>query len=90
MMFGKRSRERMIMKLDLNQLNDLIKLVVTAKADSIGCDGCFELMDQLAQAELDGYPFPEYLTAVREHLKLCKCCRDEYAALLTALRAISE
>ena len=89
-MFEKRSRERMIMKLGLNQLKDLINLVVTAKADSIGCDGCFELMDQLAQAELDGNPLPESLTAVREHLKLCKCCRDEYAALLTALRAISE
>lgn len=90
MMFGKRSRERKKMKLDSNQLKHLINLVVSAKADKIGCDGCFELMDQLAQADIDGLPLSEHLTAVREHLDNCKCCRDEYAALLTALRAIEE
>ena len=82
--------KEMIMKLDTLQMNDLLNLMVTAKADSIGCDGCYDLMDQFAQAELDGSPFPESLNVVREHLEQCKCCRDEYSALLTALRAISE
>ncbi|WP_146579852.1 cupin domain-containing protein [Neorhodopirellula pilleata] len=78
------------MKLNSVQLANLIDLIVTAKAESIGCDGCYELMDQFAQAELDGQTVPQSLEIVRTHLELCKCCRDEYAALLTALRAISE
>lgn len=78
------------MRLEQNQLKDLLNLVVTARADSIGCDGCYELMDQFAQAEVDGRPFPEALQVVRDHLEMCKCCRDEYRALLTALQAISE
>ena len=78
------------MKLDSFQVKELFSLLVTAKADSIGCDGCYELMDQFAQAELDGITIPESLIVVREHLQQCKCCRDEYAALVTALRAISE
>ena len=45
-------------------------------------------MDGFAQAELDGVEVPEALQAVRGHLKQCKCCRDEYDALLTAIRAI--
>jgi hypothetical protein len=77
------------MKLDAKQLTDLIQLTATARGeDLLGCDGCFELMDQLAQAELDGREIPQTLELVQIHLQQCKCCRDEYDALLTALREI--
>jgi hypothetical protein len=78
------------MKLNAGQLAKLIDLAVTAKRDEIGCDGCFELMDQFAQAELDGISVAEHLEVVRCHLQQCKCCRDEYAALLESLRAICD
>jgi len=45
-------------------------------------------MDQLAQAELEGREVPQALELVQIHLEQCKCCRDEYDALLTALREI--
>ena len=77
------------MKLDAKQLTQLIQLTAAARSEDIlGCDGCFELMDQLAQAELEGREVPRALEMVRIHLEQCKCCRDEYDALLTALRAI--
>lgn len=77
------------MKLDVKQLAYLIQLTTAARSEDIlGCDGCFELMDQLAQAELEGREVPRALEMVRIHLEQCKCCRDEYDALLTALREI--
>ena len=77
------------MKLDAKQLTDLMQLTATARdEDLLGCNGCFELMDQLAQAELDGREVPQALELVQIHLEQCKCCRDEYDALLTALREI--
>jgi hypothetical protein len=77
------------MKLDAKQIAELIQLTATARSeDTIGCNGCFELMDQFAQAELEGRDVPEALEVVRVHLEQCKCCRDEYDALLTALREI--
>lgn len=77
------------MKLDANQIAELIQLTATARSeDTIGCNGCFELMDQFAQAELEDRDVPEALEVVRVHLEQCKCCRDEYDALLTALREI--
>jgi|JI7StandDraft_1071085.scaffolds.fasta_scaffold679538_1 hypothetical protein len=77
------------MKLDAKQLTDLLQLTATARGeDLLGCNGCFELMDQLAQAELDGREVPQALELVQIHLEQCKCCRDEYDALLTALREI--
>lgn len=77
------------MKLNQQQLVNLIDLTVTAQPDSLGCDGCYELFDQFAQIELDGKSLPTALEIVRTHLTQCKCCRDEYAALMTALQAIA-
>jgi hypothetical protein len=77
------------MKLDAKQIAELVQLTATARSeDTIGCNGCFELMDQFAQAELEGRDVPEALEVVLVHLEQCKCCRDEYDALLTALREI--
>ncbi len=77
------------MKLDAKRIAELIQLTATASSeDTIGCNGCFELMDQFAQAELEGRDVPEALEVVRVHLEQCKRCRDEYDALLTALREI--
>lgn len=77
------------MKLDAKQLAELIQLTVTARGeDTLGCNGCFELMDQLAQAELEGLEVPKSLELVQIHLEQCTCCRDEYDALLTALREV--
>jgi hypothetical protein len=76
------------MKLNPKQLAELIELTVTTRLDEIGCDGCCELMDQLAQAELDGTTLSDSLEAISEHVNQCKCCRDEYLALMTALKEI--
>lgn len=76
------------MLLTYHQINSLIELAVTTKDDSLGCDGCLELLDQFAQAELDGTDIPKPLEVVRIHLAQCKCCKDEYEALMIALREV--
>ncbi len=76
------------MQLSYPQITHLIRLTITAKEDSLGCDGCSELMDQFAQAELDGTSIPQALESVRTHIEQCKCCRDEYEALMIALREV--
>ncbi len=76
------------MQLTFQQVTNLIELTVTTTDDSLGCDGCLELMDQFAQAELDGTTIPKFLECVQVHLEQCKCCRDEYEALMIALREI--
>ncbi len=78
------------MKLTAKQLTELIDLSQSTQPDAIGCDDCAALLDQFAQAELDGMPLPQALEVVRNHLAQCRCCRDEFAALMTALRAIAD
>lgn len=75
------------MKLNSKQFAELIEMLRATRSDPMGCDGCYQLMDQLAQAELDGRSLCDVLRPVMGHLEQCKCCRDEYDALMTALRA---
>ena len=77
-----------MMKLSYQQVNNLIELSFATVDDTLGCDGCLELMDQFAQAELDNTLIPKPLEAVRIHLEQCKCCKDEYEALMIALREV--
>ena len=77
-----------MMKLSYQQICNLIELTFTTVDDSLGCDGCLDLMDQFAQAELDDTLMPDAMEAVRIHLDQCKCCKDEYEALMIALREV--
>lgn len=77
-----------MMKLSYQQVNNLIELSFATVDDTLGCDGCLDLMDQFAQAEIDNTLIPKTLEAVRIHLKQCKCCKDEYEALMIALREV--
>lgn len=77
-----------MMKLSYQQINNLIELTIGTVDDTLGCDGCLELMDQFAQAELDDAVMPVAMEAVRIHLEQCKYCKDEYEALMIALREV--
>lgn len=78
------------MQMTVVQISRLVELAIATKPDALGCDGCLELMDQFAQADLDGIDIPEALDVVRTHIEQCKCCKDEYQALMSALREISD
>ena len=77
------------MKFKPEQVHKLIRLTIeTRNDDTIGCDGCSELMEQFAQAELNGVEIPDSLEVVRAHIDQCRCCRAEYQALIDGLREL--
>lgn len=53
----------------------------------IGCDECFEEVDRFIETELSGLDAARAMPLVQGHLQICGECRDEFAALLHALRA---
>lgn len=77
------------MRLNEQQVTMLGSLVAEVdERDKLGCDGCFELMAQFAEAMMAGEELSPVLEAVQAHLQQCRCCRYEYEALLVALREI--
>jgi anti-sigma factor RsiW len=47
----------------------------------IGCDACFELLDEFVDSELGGADAEARVPGMRAHLAGCPACREEYESL---------
>lgn len=80
--------------LNMNITRDFIRNVIRAAshshADEIGCDDCFEQLHQFAEMELEDKSPAEAMPLVEDHLNRCSECREEYKALLEALKNLQD
>ncbi len=65
----------------------LVRVVAETREIEIGCDECFEQLDGFAELELSGAEASSMMPLVGDHLDRCEDCRNEFEALLTALRS---
>lgn len=75
--------------LDLDILREMAYSIMSTRPDEIGCDECFEQLDQFLELTLAGKNAAEAMPLVQDHLERCGDCREEFEALLTALRALA-
>jgi hypothetical protein len=68
-------------------LQMLIGMVIGTRQEELSCDECFEQVDRFAEMMLEGKNAAEALPLVEAHLQGCAECKEEFEALLTALRA---
>jgi hypothetical protein len=66
----------------------LVRGIITTRPDEIGCDECFEQLDRFVEMTLAGKNAAEAMPLVQDHLERCRDCREEFEALLAALRAL--
>jgi len=76
------------MELTPDILKKLIKSAQMAADHEIGCNECFDELHEFAEMELAGKSPEEAKPLVKDHLDKCGSCREEYQALLEALRTI--
>jgi len=76
------------MTLDLDTLKQMVRGIITTRPDEIGCDECFEQLDRFVEMKLAGKNAAEAMPLVEDHLERCDDCREEFEALLAALRAL--
>ena len=76
--------------LDRDRLSNLVRVIITTRPDEIGCDGCLEEVDRFAETKLAGLDAAEAMPLVQDHLDKCRDCREEFEALLGALRALDD
>ncbi len=76
--------------LQPEQLAQMARMVAATRPDEIGCDECFEQLDHFAELHLAGKNAAEAMPLVQDHLDRCGDCREEFEALLAALRAETE
>lgn len=73
--------------LDEMQLKMMIRNISDTLDHEITCDECFEQLDVFAEQVLLGKNPSETIPLVQDHLSKCKDCREEFEALLKALKA---
>ena len=66
------------------------EIAETREGEEIGCDECFEQVDRFIEMDLSGLNVAQAMPLVQEHLQMCGECREEFEALLAALRATEE
>jgi hypothetical protein len=64
----------------------LVRVVAETHETEIGCDECFERLDEFAETELSGVEASVAMPLVGDHLDKCADCRSKFEALLRALR----
>lgn len=73
---------------DTNRFNKIMRVIFSAReGEDIGCDECYEHIDQYVDMIRTGQDPDTVLPQVRDHLNQCACCELEFRALITILEA---
>jgi len=75
-----------MMSIESEKLRNLMRSIFMTHRDEIGCDTCFDQLDLFAELTLTGKDTAGVLPQVYRHLQMCQPCREEFEALLSALR----
>jgi hypothetical protein len=70
------------------RIRALICEVVTACFDEMDCSECFEQLDHFADLIIDGADAAGMMPKLHAHLEQCAHCREEFEALLVAVRGL--
>ena len=63
------------------ELKQALGRLLGPQAREIGCDACFEQLDQYVELELAGQDPEEVVPGLRAHLDGCPACREEHESL---------
>ncbi|MFC2029326.1 hypothetical protein ACFLWA_01195 [Chloroflexota bacterium] len=76
-------------EIDPATLKQMARGIMTTRPDEIDCAECFEQVDQFVELTLAGKDAAEALPLVEDHLNRCRGCREEFEALLAAVRSFA-
>ena len=78
------------MAITYAQATRMLVSISKAVPDQLDCDGCFELLCEFADRDVQGGKLSDSLKLVETHLSQCPCCAYEYESLVEAIRAADE
>ena len=78
------------MTLNPEILKKMVLILTNTHASELSCDECFDEIDRFAEIELVGKSAAEAMPLVQDHLERCQDCREEYEALMVALKFMDQ
>jgi hypothetical protein len=76
------------MTIEPRRIGRMVRSILTAHPDEIGCDECLDQLDRFVEMKLVGKDAAEAMPLVQDHLARCRDCHEEFEALLQALRRL--
>ena len=76
--------------LNPDDLKRVVRAIAETREEEIGCDECFERLDLFVETKLSGLDAAAAMPLVQDHLDKCGDCREEFEALLIALRSTED
>ena len=76
------------MKLSSEVIQKMMEAVKMTREHELDCGHCYDEIDQFVELELSGKNAADAMPLVQAHLDICVACREEYQALLDALKAV--
>jgi hypothetical protein len=69
----------------MTEHNDKLERLLGPAGPDIGCDECFERLDEYVELELRGANADARIPGMREHLRGCPACNEEHESLRALL-----
>ena len=69
----------------MTERNERLERLLGPPGPDIGCEECFERLDEYVELELKGQDAEARVPGMRAHLSGCPACRDEHDSLLALL-----
>ncbi len=66
---------------DSEQQHDALERLLGPTGYEVGCDQCFDQLDEFVELELAGVDVDRRMPGLRAHLEGCPACREEHDAL---------
>jgi hypothetical protein len=70
-----------------NRHDPTLERLLGPTGHQIGCDECFDLLDQYVELEVRGLGADERILGMRAHLDGCPACREEHESLRALVSA---
>ncbi len=78
------------MKIETTTLKKVLQTLAITQEEEMTCGECYEEIDQYVEMLREGKTAAEVMPLVKHHITLCPPCREEFEALLEALKAVDE
>jgi hypothetical protein len=69
----------------MSERNERVERLLGPVGPDIGCEECFERLDEYVELELRGADADARVAGMREHLVGCPACREEHESLRALL-----
>ena len=71
-------------------IKGLLKRLELTRPEELSCEEAYNLIDQYADLLQNGQDAAKLLPLVEHHLEMCIDCKEEFEALMSALRASAD